>query len=119
MAVTDKAKKLADAALARVGKYAETAREKAPDVIDRAADVAGKAVDKAASGVDRATGGRYRDRLANVHAKVDEALGSRGGASGDPGGTATPQQPGPGASPSTDGAESPSDGRPGTPRNAT
>lgn len=74
MGVTEKAKKLADTALAKVGEYAEVARQKAPFVIDRAAEAAGKAVDAASAGLDRATRGRYRDRIESIHSKVDEAL---------------------------------------------
>jgi hypothetical protein len=74
MGITDKAKELADTALAKAAELSEVAREKAPGYLDRAADLAAKAADATASGVDRATGGRFHDRIEEVTAKVEQSL---------------------------------------------
>ncbi|OLT14407.1 hypothetical protein BJF78_19300 [Pseudonocardia sp. CNS-139] len=74
MGLTEKAKELADVTLRRAGELSETAREKAPDFLDRAADVTVKAVDSAAAGIDRVTGGRFHDQLESATSKVGESL---------------------------------------------
>lgn len=74
MGITEKAKEFTDVALQKAGALSETAREKAPGVIDKAADVTVKAMDAAASGIDRVTGGRFHDKLEGAAAKVEKGL---------------------------------------------
>ncbi len=99
MALTDKAKEVADTALTRLGEYGEKAaelaeqarerapeyvdkavefagqaRERAPEYVDRAVELAGKAADATAAGVDKATGGRFHDRIDAAHGRIGETL---------------------------------------------
>jgi hypothetical protein len=74
MGLTEKAKELADVTFLRAGKFSESAREKAPDFIDKAADATVKAIDAATSGIDRVTGGKFHEKLDGAVAKMEEGL---------------------------------------------
>jgi hypothetical protein len=123
MGLTEKAKELADATLEKAGKLSETAREKAPDVIDKAADATVKAIDAATSGIDRVTRGRFHEKLDGAAAKMEGGLDrprsgeptTPAGAGEEPGQTTPSSAPPPVAPPSPTPTETPTSTPPVTP----